>query len=562
MSVFQHDIVVVGAGLAGLRAALEAVKAGLNVAVISKVYPVRSHSNAAQGGINAALNPDDSVESHAFDTVKGSDYLGDQDAIEIMCTEAPNDIVEMENMGVPFNRNEKGELGERAFGGASRARTYFVADFTGLALLHVMFEQLLKSGIRVYEEWSVSSVIMEDDVCAGVCAIDLKTLEVHVIQAKAVIYATGGIGRVYEPSTNALICSGEGMSQVYRTGVVPLMDLEMVQFHPTCLANGVLISEAARGEGGRLYNSKGERFMEKYAPNKLELASRDVVSRAEQTEINEGRGINGFVHLDMTHLPREMIIERLGQIRQLGIDFAQVDMAEAPVPIRPGMHYIMGGIKTDYNGATYLKGLYAAGECACVSIHGGNRLGANSLLETIVFGRRSGAHSAEYVRGLGSSGKKLTESYASKDIELIKSILNRPNKGLNSATLRLEMGKMMMEKVGVFRKAETLDEARQAIKKIKERWNDVSVTDKGTLFNTDLMSALELRGMIDVAEAIAEGAYHRKESRGAHTRDDFPNRDDENFLKHSMVYYNPDGSIKLEYLPVTMTKWQPEERKY
>jgi len=560
MSVFQHDVLIVGAGLAGQRAALEAIKAGLNVAIITKVYPVRSHSNAAQGGINAALNPGDSIDLHAYDTVKGSDYLGDQDSIEVMCKEAPNTIIEMENMGVPFNRNDVGELGVRDFGGASRARTYFVADFTGQALLHVMFEQILKAEVRIYEEWEVTSLVVEDGKCCGVVAIDLKSLEVHVIQAKAVVYATGGIGRVYEPSTNALICSSEGMSHAFRTGAVPLMDLEMVQFHPTCLITGVLISEAARGEGGRLYNSKGERFMGKYAPNKFELASRDVVSRAEQTEINEGRGINGFVHLDLTHLDRDFIIERLGQIRQLGIDFAQVDMAIEPVPVRPGMHYIMGGIKADTNSKTYLDGLYAAGECACVSVHGGNRLGANSLLESIVFGKRAGTYASEYVKGL-SEGKKLTESAASDDINLIKSILKRPDKGLNAATLRLEMGKTMMEKVGVFRKEDTLLEAQKTIKELKGRWSDVSVADKGSVFNTDLISVLELRGMLDVAEALVEGAVNRKESRGAHTRDDYPTRDDENFLKHTLVYYTPDGP-KLDYLPVTVTKWQPEERKY
>ena len=376
--MLEHDVLVVGGGLAGLRAALEAQNDGANVAIITKVHPVRSHSNAAQGGINAALTDrGDTWEEHAYETVKGSDYLGDQDAIEVLAEEAGRAIIDMEHMGVIFSRNEDGQLGTRNFGGQQRARTFFVADFTGQAMLHVMYEQIMKAGTRVYEEWFVSSLIMENGECHGVVAIEMISGKTQLIKAKAVIMASGGLGRLYEPTTNALICTGDGIALSYNVGA-PLIDMEMVQYHPTTLkSNGVLITEAARGEGAYLLNSKGERFMEKYAPNMMELASRDVVSRAEQTEINEGRGIDGCVLLDLRHLGRQKIHERLAYINEVSMDFIGIDLAEAPVPIRPGMHYQMGGIKTDVDGATVIPGLYAAGEAACVSVHGGNRLGAN-----------------------------------------------------------------------------------------------------------------------------------------------------------------------------------------
>ncbi len=560
MAIFQHDLLVVGSGLSGQRAALEGVRAGLNTAILSKVYPVRSHSCAAQGGINAALNPDDSIESHGYDTVKGSDYLGDQDAIEIFAKEAPQDIIELETMGVPFSRHPDGRIGSRPFGGASYPRACFIADITGQALLHVLYEQLMKAKIQVYEEWRMTSLIVEDGECRGVIAMDLRDQEVHVIQAKAVILATGGLGQVFAPTTNALVCTGDGMSLAYRAGT-PLMDMEMVQFHPTSLkGSGILLSEAARGEGGYLINSKGERFMKAMAPNKMELASRDVVSRAEQIEINEGRGVDGCVFLDMRHLGADKIKVRLGQIHELAKIFTGVDMIEEPVPVRPGMHYMMGGIKTDYDGATYLPGLYSAGEAACVTIHGANRLGGNSLMETIVFGRRSGKASSEYVKGKGKI-KAFTESIAEKDKELIQSILKRPDKGITAPKLQHEMGHLMVEKVGVFRTKENLEEAKKQIKILKGQWKDVSVMDKGKSYNSDLTSVLELRGMLDLAEAIVEGANDRTESRGAHTRLDFPKRDDENWLKHILYYYTPDGP-RSEDLPVTMRSWKPQERTY
>src|SRR4051794_15884037 len=397
----DHDVLVIGAGLAGQRAALAAAEAGASVGILSKVHPVRSHSNAAQGGINAALNPEDSWESHAFDTVKGSDYLGDQDAIEIMCREAPEEILALEHLGVTFHRNEEGKLGTRAFGGASAARTYYVADITGQAILHVLYEQLMKNDeVYRYEEWFTTNLVRDDDGhIAGCVARSMRDGAMEAFAAKTVILASGGNGQIYTPTTNALICTGDGIAIAYRVGA-HLMDMEMVQYHPTTLAgNGLLITEGARGEGAHLYNADGERFMEKYAPNKMELASRDVVSRAEQTEINEGRGFpDGTVALDITKVPRKRIHEALREIVNVGRDFAGVDITREPIHIKPGNHYTMGGVKTDVDGLTSIPGLYAAGEVACVSVHGGNRLGANSLLDTLVFGRRSGKHAAGHAR--------------------------------------------------------------------------------------------------------------------------------------------------------------------
>src|SRR6058998_3194042 len=396
-----HDVLVIGAGLAGQRAALAAAREGVDVAIVSKVHPVRSHSNAAQGGINAALEEDDSWESHAFDTVKGSDYLGDQDAIEIMCREAPEELLYLEHMGVTFHRNEEGLLGTRAFGGASAARTYYVADITGQAILHVLYEQLMKhSVVSRYEEWFTTKLLLADDGrIAGCVARNIRDGRMELFKSKTVILAMGGNGQVFNPTTNALICTGDGIALAYEAGA-PVMDMEMIQYHPTTLqGNGLLITEGARGEGAHLYNAEGERFMEKYAPNKMELASRDVVSRAEQTEINEGRGFpDGTVALDITKVPRKRIHEALREIVNVGRDFAGVDIMNEPIHIKPGNHYVMGGVKTDVNGETEVPGLYAAGEVACLSVHGGNRLGANSLLDTLVFGRRSGTHAADHAR--------------------------------------------------------------------------------------------------------------------------------------------------------------------
>jgi succinate dehydrogenase / fumarate reductase flavoprotein subunit len=558
--MLDHDVLVIGAGLAGMRAALSARENGADVAVVSKVHPVRSHSNAAQGGINAALTDrGDAWEDHAFDTVKGSDYLGDQDAIEVMCSEAGREVIAMEHMGVAFSRDDEGRLGTRAFGGQRRERTFFVADFTGQALLHVLYEQVLKADVRVYEEWFVLSLIMDDGRCSGAVVMEISSGEIHVIRAKAVIVAAGGLGRVFEPSTNALICTGDGIAAAYRVGA-PLMDMEMVQYHPTTLKNnGALMSEAARGEGAYLINAAGERFMEKYAPNMMELASRDVVSRSEQTEINEGRGENGCVFLDCRHLGETLIDERLSQIRELGRDFAGVDMVRDPVPIRPGMHYQMGGIKTDVDGRTPVPGLYAAGETACVSVHGGNRLGANSLLDTLVFGRRSGEHAADAIKGQAPAA--IGDSAADGDRSQIQGLLNNSQDGELFGPLRMDLGQTMNDHLAVFRDQGGMEEARGALGELRERFRNVQVADKGKIFNTNLIFTLELGFMLDCAEAIVFSALERQESRGAHFRTDMGDRDDENWLRHVLVTRGEEAP-SIDYLPVVITQWTPEARKY
>ena len=558
-------MLIIGAGLAGQRAALAAADAGATVAIVSKVHPVRSHSNAAAGGINAALNPEDTWESHAFDTVKGSDYLADQDAIEIMCRAAPDEILHLEHLGVTFHRDDTGHLGTRAFGGASQARTYYVADITGQALLHVLYEQLMKYHEQVdrYEEWFVTSLLQDDDgQCTGAIARDVRDGTMEAFRAKAVIQASGGAGQAYKPTTNALICTGDGIAQAYRIGA-PVMDMEMVQYHPTTLVeNGFLITEGARGEGAQLFNKDGDRFMERYAPNKLELASRDVVSRAEQTEINEGRGLdNGGLALDVTLVPRKRVLEALREIVNIGRDFAGVDITKDPISIRPGQHYIMGGIRTDNLGRTPVPGLYAAGECACVSVHGGNRLGANSLLDTLIFGRRAGEHAAERARALpmsdGNLNSRITDEQAWVD-----SIISRDGNGRRVAALKEELGEAMNQYCAVFRDADGLNSCLETIRRLQEQAESVGIDDGGTVFNQDVLGVIELGYMLDCAEAMVVSGIERTESRGAHFRTDHPERDDDEWLKHINVTRAEDGTPGVSYSPVTITHWQPEERKY
>ncbi len=559
----HHDVLVIGAGLAGQRAALAAAETGASVGVISKVHPVRSHSNAAAGGINAALNPEDSWESHAYDTVKGSDYLGDQDAIEVMCREAPDEILHLEHLGVTFHRNDEGKLGTRAFGGASAARTYYVADITGQALLHVLYEQLMKHPeVTRYEEWFTTALVRDDSGrIAGAVTRNIRDGSIELFTAKAVILATGGNGQIFNPTTNALICTGDGIAMAYRAGA-PLMDMEMVQYHPTTLAGiGLLITEGARGEGAHLYNAEGERFMEKYAPNKMELASRDVVSRAEQTEIDEGRGFpDGTVALDITVVPRHRILQSLREIVNVGRDFAGTDITTEPIHIKPGNHYVMGGIKTDIDGQTGVDGLYAAGECACVSVHGGNRLGANSLLDTLIFGRRSGAHAAQMARGMAMPTPAGSELARERDT--IAGIISRDRSGRRISEIKAEMGKVMDADVSVFRDETRLRNALEVVKRLQEEAKTVAVDDKGSVFNQDVLGTLELQFMLDNAECIVMGAIERKESRGAQFRTDFPERNDDEWLKHINLSVNGDDVPEVSYSEVTMTQWEPEERKY
>jgi succinate dehydrogenase / fumarate reductase, flavoprotein subunit len=558
----RHDVVVVGAGLAGMRAAIEASRYGVDVAVVSKLHPTRSHSGAAEGGINAALGNagEDSPENHTFFTVKGSDYLGDQDAVAVMCEEGPGDIYELEHMGAIFSRTEDGKIAQRPFGAGGAPRTCYAADITGHVLLHVLYEQLVKSGVTVYEEWFALDLVTDGERCVGLTAWDLLHGGVQGVQARAVIMATGGLGRIYRGTTNAYACTGDGMSMAWRAGV-PLKDMEFMQFHPTTLkANGVLITEGARGEGGYLRNAEGERFMYNYAPNAGELASRDVVSRSEQTEIDEGRGVDGCILLDLTHLGAKRIMERLHGSRELAMDYAGVDPIEEPIPVRPGSHYHMGGIDADIDGRTIMPGLYAAGECACVSVHGANRLGGNSLLETIVFGRRSGAAAAQEVRSNGRGGVFSPSAVRVAEKSIRELLYNFD--GVRPAVLRTELADTMYEDAGIFRTADKLEACKATVEDLRERYAaGVIVQDKSTTFNSDLVQAIELGSMLEMADCLVTGAVARTESRGAHSRLDYPERDDENWLRHTMTLYD-EGRVRLDYKPVTITEYQPAVRTY
>ncbi|WP_029551105.1 FAD-dependent oxidoreductase [Thermocrinis jamiesonii] len=566
----RYDVVIVGAGGAGLRAAIEAsMDPNIRVAVISKVYPTRSHTGAAQGGINASLGnviPEDSPESHAFDTIKGSDFLADQDAVFFMCENAPDIIYELDRWGVPFSRLPDGRIAQRPFGGASFPRTVFSADRTGHVILHTLFEQALaRDNIDFYNEYFLLDIIHNGVRVKGVSVYDIKNGEVLNIEAKAVILATGGFARIYwQRSTNAVGNTGDGVAVAFRAGLA-LKDMEFIQFHPTGLAKtGILLSEACRGEGGYLLNALGERFMKRYAPEKMELAPRDMVSRAIEYEIKEGRGVgsgtSAYVYLDLRHLGEAKIKERLPQVRQLAIDFEGVDPVKELVPIRPTAHYCMGGIHVvNYRtSATELEGLYAVGECACVSVHGANRLGGNSLTEILVFGKFCGISAREYAKQV--DWLPLTEAERKKNIEFIERLMNREGSE-KLADIRKRMGEITWEKVGIFRDERSLQEAYKELSELLERWEAIPVVDKSKIFNTNLVEVLELRNMLELARVVAYSALHRKESRGSHTREDYPNRDDKNFLKHTLVYQR-DDKLVIEYIPVSILKYQPAQRTY
>ncbi|OGO40227.1 MAG: hypothetical protein A2Z04_00430 [Chloroflexi bacterium RBG_16_57_9] len=563
--MFKHQVLVIGGGLAGLRAAVESADS-LDTAVLSLLYPIRSHSGAAQGGMNAALanaDPDDSPERHAYDTVKGSDFLADQDASLAMTMDAPARIYELDHWGCPWSRMPDGRIAQRPFGGAGYPRTCFGADRTGHYILQTVNEQSVKRGVKVYNEWAALSLIVYNGVCKGVVAMNMHTGDVEAFYADATIMATGGLGRIYARTSNAMVCTGYGMAIAFWAGV-PLKDMEFIQFHPTSMVGtNILVSEAARGEGGYLINNQGERFMTHYVSESvMELAPRDIVSRSIQTEINEGRGIDGGVYLDLRHLGREKILERLPGIRELAMNFQGVDPIHEPIRVQPGQHYAMGGIDTDKDGASRLPGFYAAGECACVNVHGANRLGGNSLLETVVFGKRAGEAATRYVSGL--NGRPNPEVAVAEALQATRGRVDTMLKSEGKermAQIRDEMAITMSDKVGVFRQPDLLVDAVETIRRLKDRYENIGLDHKGRRFNLDLLRTLELGGMLDLAETIAVGAMNRTESRGSHARRDFTKRDDENWLKHTLATWTPDGP-KLSYSTVTITKWQPEERKY
>lgn len=558
--IHRHDAIVIGAGLAGLRVAIE-LAPDHDVAILTKVHSLRSHSVAAQGGINAALGENDSWNSHAFDTVKGSDYLADQDAVEILTREAPRAVIENEQWGTAFSRTDEGKIAQRPFGGAGFPRTCYAADRTGHNLLHTTFEQVMRLGIKIYDEFFATSLVRSDESILGITALEIASGEVHGFSAKSVIIATGGFGRVYARSTNAIINTGDGCSLALRIGV-PLKDMEFVQFHPTTLfGSSILITEGARGEGGHLKNSHGDRFMDQYAPEKMELAPRDIVARAIRTEILEGRGYeNEYVHLDLTHLGKEKIMERLPGIREICIHFAGIDPIEEPIPVQPGQHYSMGGIDCDKHGRTILPGLYAVGEASCMSVHGANRLGGNSLLETLVFGRVVGQEVAAYLSGAKnpSEGPIRDEIHAIR--EKLQAIMFRES-GESVANLRESLTEVMDAKVGVYRHAAEIEQALNAIRDVRARFSNIALGGTDKRFNFSLIRALEFENMIEIAEAIALGALHRRESRGAHWRLDHPERNDEEFLKHSTVILSSDG-LRIGYKDVNLGKFEVKERTY
>jgi len=566
METYSHDVIIVGAGIAGLRAAIAAAETSkeIDVAVISKIYPVRSHSVCAQGGTAAVLREGDSYDLHAWDTVKGADFLADQDVVEFFVRRAPQEIINLEHWGCPWSRTEDGKINQRRFGGHSFPRACFAADMTGFHEMHTLYGKAKTlENITFYDEWFVTSLLVEDNRAVGLTAIELKTGNLHAFRAKAIIMATGGYQRIYQFTTFSHTATGDGMAIAYRAGA-PLKDMEFVQFHPTGLVPpGVLITEGARGEGGYLINAKGERFMKRYAPERMELAPRDIIARAEQTEINEGRAFEGpygpYIALDLRHLGEEKINERLPLIRDVAIKLAGVDPVEEPIPIRPAAHYAMGGIHVNIKTESPIAGLYAAGECSCISVHGANRLGTNSTADCLVFGAVSGEEAAKYALST-SFGEIPKDKVLEEEKRIFDGILGREGDEKVPA-IRDEMRKIMNDKVWIFRTGEELKEALKEIRALKERFKNIRVEDKGGPFNMALVEALQLDFTLELAEVTVVSALARTESRGAHYRLDYPKRDDKNWLKHTLAYYTREGP-RLEYIPVTITKWTPTERKY
>ncbi|HUU52073.1 MAG TPA: FAD-dependent oxidoreductase [Candidatus Heimdallarchaeota archaeon] len=565
--MLSHDILIVGGGLAGLSAALSS-DPNLSVAVISKVHPLRSHSVAAQGGINAALgnNPDgkdDNWERHAFDTIKGSDYLADQDSAELMCQEAVPTIYELEHLGVPFSRFPGGVIAQRPFGGAGFPRTCYAADRTGLVILHTLYEQSVRQNVRFYNEWLVTQLVVKDGRGLGVVVYDLENAEFIPIQAKAVVFATGGYGRVYMKTTNAFINHGSGIGAAYRAGV-PLKDLEFVQFHPTSLVGkNILITEGARGEGGYLVNNKGRRFMEDYAPQSMELSPRDIVARAIQTEIDKGNGFeNQHVHLDLRHLGAEKIKKRLPGIREICMNFARLDPIDTPIPIQPAQHYSMGGIDVDEGCASPVEGFYAAGECACVSVHGANRLGGNSLLDTVVFGKIAGKNVSEYVKGAGNHSDSETALLdAALKFKNRVEVWRKRDSGEKFYILMSRLKAVMNEKVGLFRNKDELTHCLETIQELRESYENVYISGPCLRFSQELVNIIEYESMLDLAEVITLGALNREETRGSHYRLDFETRNDDKWLKHTLITWK-EGKPHISYKDVNIGKYQPVERKY